>query len=159
MRKTYLDNGSTSFPKAPGLGDAMSDFITNVGCNVGRGGYESAYNLAEVVLETRSLLCELFNFPDEHNVVFTPTITMQPARKTEQRAQPVLSAALKTLVKKSELQPAIAMKTAFAQTAVTDARIAGVIIPITMMQPVQRMEQKQRTVSMVAVLQTQLFRI
>ena len=75
MRKTYLDNGSTSFPKAPGLGEVMSDFITNVGCNVGRGGYESAYNLAEVVLETRSLLCELFNFPDERNVVFTPTIT------------------------------------------------------------------------------------
>ena len=56
MRKVYLDNGSTSFPKAPGVGEAMSDFITEVGCNVGRGGYETAYDLGEKVYETRSQL-------------------------------------------------------------------------------------------------------
>lgn len=75
MRKVYLDNGSTTFPKAPGVGPAMSDFIVNVGCNVGRGGYESAYNLAETVFNTRSLLCRMFNFPDERYVVFTPSVT------------------------------------------------------------------------------------
>ncbi len=75
MRKTYLDNGSTSFPKAPGVGEAMCEFITNVGCNVGRGGYETAYNLGETVFETRSMLCRMFNFFDERNVVFTPTVT------------------------------------------------------------------------------------
>lgn len=75
MRKTYLDNGSTSFPKAPGVGNAMSDFIENVGCNVGRGGYETAYNFGETVFNTRSMLCELFDFSDERNVVFTPSVT------------------------------------------------------------------------------------
>ena len=75
MRKVYLDNGSTSFPKAPGTGDAMSDFITNVGCNVSRGGYQSAYAMGEVVYETRARLAELFHFPDPGKVVFTPGIT------------------------------------------------------------------------------------
>ena len=75
MRKVYLDNGSTSFPKAPGVGEAMCDFITNVGCNVSRGGYETAYNLEETIFETRTLLCEMFNFDSEKYVVFTPTIT------------------------------------------------------------------------------------
>ena len=31
MRKTYLDNGSTSFPKAPGVGKAMNYFIEEIG--------------------------------------------------------------------------------------------------------------------------------
>ena len=34
MDKIYMDNGSTSFPKAPGVGDAMRDFIENVGVNI-----------------------------------------------------------------------------------------------------------------------------
>ena len=75
MKKVYLDNGSTSFPKAPGVGPAMSRFIEEVGCNVSRGGYESAYDLAEKVYNTRSMLCRLFNFSDERYVVFTPSVT------------------------------------------------------------------------------------
>lgn len=75
MKKVYLDNGSTSFPKAPGVGTAMCQFIDEVGCNVGRGGYESAYDLAEKIYDTRELLCRLFNFRDERYVVFTPSVT------------------------------------------------------------------------------------
>lgn len=75
MKKTYLDNGSTSFPKAPGVGRAMCEFIEEVGCNIGRGGYENAYDLAEKIYDTRSLLCRLFNFDNERYVVFTPSVT------------------------------------------------------------------------------------
>ncbi len=75
MRKVYLDNGSTSFPKAPGVGEAMSKFITEVGCNVSRGGYETAYNLGETIFETRSMLCRMFNFSDEKYAAFTPSVT------------------------------------------------------------------------------------
>ena len=31
MRKVYMDNGATSYPKAPGVGEAMADYIINVG--------------------------------------------------------------------------------------------------------------------------------
>lgn len=75
MRKIYLDNGSTSFPKAPGVGKAMASFIENVGVNIGRGGYEEAYSAAEVVLDTREKLCRLFHFDQPENVVFTSGIT------------------------------------------------------------------------------------
>ena len=32
MRTVYLDNGATSFPKAPGVGRAMADYIEKVRC-------------------------------------------------------------------------------------------------------------------------------
>lgn len=75
MRQVYLDNGSTSFPKAPGTSDAMAHFMNEVGCNVSRGGYQSAYAMGEVVFETRERLAKLFNFANPSNVVFTPGIT------------------------------------------------------------------------------------
>ncbi len=75
MNKIYLDNGSTSFPKAPGVGKAMADFIEKVGVNVARGGYEEAYSAAEVVLDTREKLCRLFRFSQPENVIFTSGIT------------------------------------------------------------------------------------
>ena len=53
MRSVYLDNGATSYPKAPGVGEAMSDFITKIGCNIARGGYQQAYDAAGRVLEVR----------------------------------------------------------------------------------------------------------
>ena len=75
MRKIYADNSATSFPKAPGVSDAIKDFLDNVGCNINRGGYESSYNAALDVLNTRKMLCKLFNFNQPRNVVFTPSIT------------------------------------------------------------------------------------
>ncbi len=75
MRNIYLDNGSTSFPKAPGVGQAMLDYIENVGCNVGRGGYRTSYSLEGKVLETREKLRDFFGFDRESNVIFTPNVT------------------------------------------------------------------------------------
>lgn len=75
MRKVYLDNGSTSFPKAPGVGSVIKEYLENVGCNIGRGGYESSYSLAERIFNTKEKLCNLFSFNQESNVVFTPNVT------------------------------------------------------------------------------------
>ncbi|MBR5498264.1 MAG: aminotransferase class V-fold PLP-dependent enzyme [Clostridia bacterium] len=75
MPNIYLDNGSTSFPKAPGVGRAMLNYIEDEGVNISRGGYQSAYSVAERVLETREQLCSLFNFKKAENVVFTSGVT------------------------------------------------------------------------------------
>lgn len=75
MNSIYFDNGSTSFPKAPGLGKAMSDFIEKGAFNINRGNYEGAYNLQSLVLETREIICKLFNFANSKNVIFTPSVT------------------------------------------------------------------------------------
>lgn len=70
-----MDNGATAFPKAPGVGAAMADYIEHVGCNISRGGYAAAYGAAGVVLEVREQLCALVNAPDARNVIFTPGAT------------------------------------------------------------------------------------
>ena len=76
MDKTiYLDNAATSLPKAPGVGAAMADYLERVGCNIGRGGYQRAWDAAGGVLAVREKLCALVNGPDPRNVCFTPGAT------------------------------------------------------------------------------------
>jgi len=75
MKQIYFDNGSTSFPKAPGVGKAVIDFLDQGAFNVNRGNYEGAYEVADQVLMVRERLAALFCAPDSRNVVFTPSVT------------------------------------------------------------------------------------
>lgn len=75
MDRIYLDQASTSFPKASGAAQAMMDYMTMNGANVNRGCYSSAYSAEEVLYETRQLLAELFHFSKCKNVIFTPNVT------------------------------------------------------------------------------------
>ena len=75
MQKIYLDQASTSFPKAPGTAEAVSRYLTECGCNVSRGGYAGAYSAEELVYDTRVQLCRLFGGPDPKNVIFTKNVT------------------------------------------------------------------------------------
>ena len=71
----YFDNGSTSFPKAPGVGEAMAQLIHEGAFNINRGNYQGAYDLELKVLETREALLRLFHAGKDVRVVFTPGIT------------------------------------------------------------------------------------
>ena len=75
MNRIYLDQASTSFPKAPGVAQAMVDYQTMNVVNENRGCYSSAYSAEEVIYETRQLLAELFHFSKCKNVIFTPNVT------------------------------------------------------------------------------------
>ena len=75
MKKIYLDNGATSFPKPKCVGEAILNYIDNLGTSVNRGAYETAYSVANTVFETRELICDLFNFDQPENVIFTKNIT------------------------------------------------------------------------------------
>jgi cysteine desulfurase family protein len=68
----YLDQGATSRPKAKGVGEAMRRYIDDVCVNVNRSTYAPATEASIVELETREMLCRLFNFPDPTYAVFTP---------------------------------------------------------------------------------------
>lgn len=73
MRSCYLDNGATSYPKAPCVGEIVADYITENGANINRGTYERASGAEAAVLECRERLAELFSFPGSvTEVVFTP---------------------------------------------------------------------------------------
>ena len=71
----YFDNGSTSWPKAPGVAAAMSELLESGAFNINRGNYEGAYELESEVLMTRMQLARLFHAPDSKCVIFTPGIT------------------------------------------------------------------------------------
>ncbi|KPU46255.1 putative cysteine desulfurase [Oxobacter pfennigii] len=75
MKKVYLDNAATTYPKPSSVVDSMVDFMTNSGANPGRGGYELSLQSGRLVLETRRLINSLFKGPGPDNVVFTQNIT------------------------------------------------------------------------------------
>jgi selenocysteine lyase/cysteine desulfurase len=70
---TYLDNAATSFPKAPGVGDALAYFVNEVGGNAGRGSYDGALEAGRALLKLRRAAAQLFGFSDpSSHVVITP---------------------------------------------------------------------------------------
>lgn len=71
----YFDNGSTSWPKAPGVAEAMYELLSRGAFNINRGTYEGAYEVEGVVLDTRDQLTQLFHGSSSKNVIFTPGIT------------------------------------------------------------------------------------
>lgn len=75
MNNIYFDNGSTSFPKAPGVAEAMAELLANGAFNINRGNYEGAYEVEDMVLDTREKLARLFHAENSRQVVFTPGIT------------------------------------------------------------------------------------
>lgn len=71
----YLDNASTSFPKAPGVAEYVKNFIETSCFNVNRASYGAALHAEETVFDTRELLAEFFGAKDGRNVVFTGGVT------------------------------------------------------------------------------------
>lgn len=61
MQTIYLDNASTSYPKAPDVGASMARFIDRNGMNVFRGGYAAALDAEETLLNLREKLRALYN--------------------------------------------------------------------------------------------------
>ena len=74
MNKIYLDQASTSFPKAPSVAQTVYDYLSGSAVNVNRGGYRAAYSVEEQIFETREQLLRLFHFTSGKgkNVTFEP---------------------------------------------------------------------------------------
>lgn len=77
MKKIYFDQASTSFPKAPGVAEAVFHYLSDSGVNVNRGTYNAAYSVEEEIFDTREQLLRLFHFTSGKgkNVIFTSNIT------------------------------------------------------------------------------------
>lgn len=71
----YFDNSATSWPKPPGVAEAMVHFLTNIGANPGRSGHQLAIESSRIVYETREKICTLFNAHDPLSVTFNKNIT------------------------------------------------------------------------------------
>ncbi len=70
-RRIYMDNAATSFPKPPGVKEAMIHFMDDVGANPGRSRHDQSMEAARIVEGTREALAVLFNIPNPNRIVFT----------------------------------------------------------------------------------------
>jgi len=69
--RLYFDNAATSFPKPPGVADAVRDYMLRVGASAGRGAYAEARASLELLDETRAAIRRLFGCRAQDHVVFT----------------------------------------------------------------------------------------
>ena len=72
MKEIYLDQGATSYPKAPGVGMAMANYIDNIGASMNRGSYGKAMEVGNLAIRLRERACKLFAFQDPSHVIITP---------------------------------------------------------------------------------------
>lgn len=71
----YFDNAATSFPKPEKVHEEMYNYMKNYAANPGRGAHDMSINSASRVMDTRQVICDLFNIDDPLSVVFTCNAT------------------------------------------------------------------------------------
>jgi len=71
----YFDNAATSWPKPPGVIEAMVHFMKEVGANPGRSGHRLSVEAGRIVYEAREAVAELFNIEDPLRIVFGHNVT------------------------------------------------------------------------------------
>jgi cysteine desulfurase/selenocysteine lyase len=75
MAMIYFDNAATSWPKPPGVADAMVHFINDIGASAGRSAHRQAIASSRIVYDAREAVADLFNAPDPLRVVFGLNVT------------------------------------------------------------------------------------
>ncbi len=71
----YFDNAATSWPKPPGVAEAMVHFLNEVGANPGRSAHRLAVEAGRIVYSAREAVADLLNSPDPLRVVFGSNAT------------------------------------------------------------------------------------
>ena len=71
----YFDNAATSWPKPPGVAEAMVHFVEEIGANPGRAAHRRAVDAGRIVYAAREAVCELFHAPDPLRVVWCKNVT------------------------------------------------------------------------------------
>jgi selenocysteine lyase/cysteine desulfurase len=70
-----MDNAATTFPKPPGVVEAMAHFMQNIGANPGRSKHDLSQEASLIVEGARKKLALLFNIPDPNRIAFTLNAT------------------------------------------------------------------------------------
>ena len=71
MRRIYLDNGATTWPKPAGVLDAVDQFLRIGGATAGRGIYQQAVDTATAIDKARAGIAQLIGAADAHRIIFT----------------------------------------------------------------------------------------
>src|SRR2546423_6433561 len=71
IRRLYLDNAATSFPKPRAVHEAMARYATELGASAGRGAYTEAVETGQLINQCRQRLNQLFNGQNSNHFIFT----------------------------------------------------------------------------------------
>jgi cysteine desulfurase/selenocysteine lyase len=71
----YFDNAATSWPKPPGVVEAMVYFVNHIGANPGRAAHRLAVEAGRIIYAAREAVADLFGAPDPLRVVFGANVT------------------------------------------------------------------------------------
>jgi len=71
----YFDNAATSWPKPPGVAEAMTHFLTDIGASAGRSAHRQAVESSRIVYDAREAVADVFNASDPLRVVFGLNVT------------------------------------------------------------------------------------
>lgn len=69
--RRYFDYAATSFPKPPGVADAVRDYLVNCGASAGRGAYAEARRSGALLDRCRDAVRALLGCTQQHLVIFT----------------------------------------------------------------------------------------
>lgn len=75
IRRLYLDNAATSFPKPSAVHEAMLRFATEIGASPGRGAYAEARHAGELMWQCRERICRLIGGSNPDHLIFTLNTT------------------------------------------------------------------------------------
>src|SRR5437868_1620227 len=70
MPRIYLDNAATSFPKPPGVYEAMLDYGQRLGASPGRGHYAESREGARLIRQCRERINTLINGENPNHIIF-----------------------------------------------------------------------------------------
>ena len=75
MRRIYLDNAATSFPKAPGIGDVIRSFLEKDCTNINRTSGPGEFPVFEKLFGLRTDIGEMLGFRTPEGVCFSSGVT------------------------------------------------------------------------------------
>ncbi|MBW5448795.1 aminotransferase class V-fold PLP-dependent enzyme [Cohnella sp. CFH 77786] len=71
----YMDNAATSWPKPPGVAEAMARCLEESSANPGRGSHTMAVRASRILFEGRKRLARLFRVANPNDIAFTLNAT------------------------------------------------------------------------------------
>ena len=125
----YFDNAATSWPKPPGVSEAMVRFMRDVGANPGRAGHRLAVEAARIVYDAREAVALLFNAPDPLRVAFGPNVTEALNLVLRGLLQPGDHVVTSSLEHNSVMRPLRALERQGVEVTVVACSSEGVLDP------------------------------
>jgi cysteine desulfurase family protein len=128
-RTVYLDHGATSWPKPPGVAEAMAGALTRYGGNPGRGAYRMALDTSRMIHDSRSRIAGFLGVPNARDLVFQSGCTEAMNLVLHGLLGPGDRVVACSMEHNAVARPLAALAARGVEVIVVDADEAGVIDP------------------------------